>query len=96
MGDLLIRNISDALRADIESLARKRGQSLSDTAREALRAGIVAVGNRDAVAKAAPAGERLRAIFAGAFESNEEADEFQRNLDQVRRGDFGRPIPDPE
>ncbi|MEJ6781866.1 plasmid stabilization protein [Aminobacter sp. Piv2-1] len=96
MGDLLIRNIPEALRSDIESLARKRGQSLSETAREALRAGIEAASARDKDIEPLPAGERLRSIFAGVFDTEEEADEFAEILVEARRNAFGRPVPEPE
>ena len=40
MGDLLIRNIAEALRADLDRLADETGQSLSETAKAALRDGV--------------------------------------------------------
>jgi antitoxin FitA len=41
-----------------------------------------------------PMGQRLKAIFDGAFESQEEADEFHRILESERKNDLGRPLPD--
>ncbi|MBD0413359.1 ribbon-helix-helix protein, CopG family [Oryzicola mucosus] len=94
MGDLLIRNIPEALRADIEALARRKGQSLSEAAREALRAGVAAVGKATEENDRLPAGDRLKAIFAGVFESDDEAEAFQKELEAMRRNDIGRPVPD--
>ena len=42
MGDLLIRNISDALKRDIAAAADRTGRSLSDEAKELLRKGLIA------------------------------------------------------
>ena len=42
MGDLLIRNISEALKRDIAAAADKAGRSLSDEAKELLRKGLIA------------------------------------------------------
>lgn len=94
MGDLLIRNIPDALKADLQKLADKKGQSLSKAAQEALRAGLAAAAQQHGKTDALPPGDRLREIFAGAFESDAEAEEFRKALDDVRKSDFGRPPPD--
>jgi plasmid stability protein len=40
MGDLLIRNIADALKTDLDALADRTGRSLSETAKEVLRDGV--------------------------------------------------------
>ena len=93
MGDLLIRNVPSAVRSDIQRLADETGQSLSDTAREALRAGVDAMSKRQAEEATTPPGQRLRQIFSGVFETDEEFEEFQRILDGVRRSP-GRPVPE--
>jgi hypothetical protein len=36
----------------------------------------------------------LRAIFEGTFESEREADEFHRYLDEERKNSIPRPLPD--
>ena len=93
MGDLLIRNISKAVRSDIERLAENSGKSLSDTAREALRAGVEAMSKRQAEKAGTPPGQRFKEIFSSVFETDGEFEEFQQALDEVRRGP-SRPVPD--
>jgi antitoxin FitA len=41
VGDLLIRNLENELRRDLESLARRERRSLSDVAKQLLRRGVV-------------------------------------------------------
>ncbi|MDI6025525.1 plasmid stabilization protein [Corticibacterium sp. UT-5YL-CI-8] len=94
MGDLLIRNIPEALRADIAALARRKGQSLSEAAREALRTGVAAAGKAAEDSDRLPAGDQLRAIFAGVFVNDDEAEAFQKELEAMRRNDIGRPVPE--
>ena len=93
MGDLLIRNISNALKSDIERLARSSGRSLSDTAQEALRAGVEVISKRQSERSPIPPGQKLRELFSGVFETDEEFEEFQNVMEEVRRAP-GRPIPD--
>jgi len=95
MGDLLIRNVAEALKTDLDQLADRTGQSLSDAAKEALWEGVNLVKRRLASdADKLPLGQRLQAAFAGAFESQDEAEEFHRSLDEQRKKDTGRPLPD--
>lgn len=95
MGDLLIRNIADALKADLDELAGRTGHSLSDTAKEALREGVDQAKRRLSSNEAElPLGQRLKAIFEGVFDTQEEAEEFHRYLEEQRKNDFGRPLPD--
>lgn len=93
MGDMLIRNIPEAWKADIDTLAKRGDRSRTDLAREALRVGLDEIARKQSGEDNTPPGDRLRAIFKGIFDTNEEADEFQRDLDEVRRGDYGRPFP---
>ena len=89
MGDLLIRNISDALKRDIAAAADRAGRSLSDEAKELLRKGLIA--DSDIKPAEGSAYEVLRAAF-GADEGS--GDEFAAILDEVeaeRKRDFGRP-----
>jgi hypothetical protein len=44
--------------------------------------------------KRVPTGQRLRAIFDSVFGSHEEAEEFHCALENERKNDFGRPLPD--
>lgn len=95
MGDLLIRNVPDALKADLNELADLSGESISETAKQALREGVAAVRSKRSVERdALPMGQRLQSLFSGLFDSQEEAEEFHRMLEEERRTDFGRPLPD--
>jgi hypothetical protein len=95
MGDLLIRNIAEALKTDLDALADHTGRSLTDTAKDALREGVELAKKRLASqADVLPLGQRLKAIYDGAFESEAEAEEYYRYLDQQRKGATGRPLPD--
>jgi len=90
MGDLLIRNISDALKRDIAAAADRTGRSLSDEAKELLRRGLIAKSDIKPLDKQ-PAYDVLRAAF-GADEGL--GDDFSVVLDEIeaeRKRDFGRP-----
>jgi len=95
MGDLLIRNIPEAMRADLDGLADLADSSLSDAAKLAIGEGIEAVKKRLSAGKGEiPMGDRLRRIFTGVFETNEEAEEFLGEIERDRKSDFGRALPD--
>lgn len=90
MGDLLIRNISDALKHDIAAAADRTGRSLSDEAKELLRKGLIAESDIKP-AEGRSAYDVLRAAF-GADDGL--GDDFAAILDEVeaeRKKDFGRP-----
>ncbi len=95
MGDLLIRNIPEPLKRDIEQAARKAGHSLSGKAIELLRRGIVAEREH----KPDPGLSAWDAIRS-AYTSHEGLDEeFARVMEEVeaeRKRDFGRPTKDSE
>jgi antitoxin FitA len=93
MGDLLIRDIPEALKADLARIADRKGESLSETAKSAMLHGLDVVKRLDAQEMALPMGQRLRQIFGGMFETDDEAEEFQRVLDEIRRAPQ-RPLPD--
>lgn len=84
MGDLLIRDVPEGWRQEMKKLAARNGTSLSQTAREALRVGIDTVARRSKEEHDLPPGQRLRSILGGAFETQEESDEFQRILERIR------------
>ena len=92
MSDLLIRNIPDRLKGDIEKRARAAGRSLSDEAKSLLRKGLL----NDAEA-ARPAGETaydsMRRAFSGAHLSASEFAILSEAFDDNRR-DMGRPSDD--
>ena len=95
MGDLLIRNIPEAMRADLDRLANLADSNLSDAAKLAINEGIEAAKKRLAAnEQEIPMGDRLRQIFSGVFETNEEAEEFLGEIERERKTDFGRPMPD--
>jgi plasmid stability protein len=97
MGDLLIRNVAEALKADLDMLANRKGQSLSDAAKEALRDGIELAKDRLAAkSDELPLGQRLKAIFEGVFETQEGAEEFHQYLEEQRKAGVSRPLPDVE
>lgn len=90
MGDLLIRNISDALKRDIAAAADRAGRSLSDEAKELLRKGLTA--EKDT----RPAEERsaydvLRAAFGDFRLTDEEHEELTAAIDESRKSERDRP-----
>jgi hypothetical protein len=94
MGDLLIRNIPEAMKTDLSEIANLTGSNLTETAKLALREGIEATKKRlESEADERPLGDRLREIFAGVFDTNQEAEEFHREIERERKSDFGRPLP---
>jgi hypothetical protein len=96
MGDLLIRDFPEALKRDIETAAKRDGQSLSVKSIELLRKSIAA----ERVADEQPfvsAWDALRPIMYDG--NDEEAEDFARIMEEIeaeRRRDFGRPAPDLE
>lgn len=67
MGDLLIRNLDDALKRELQERARHSGRSLSDEAIVLLRRSLHAPG-----AENVPAGEWLRGILGEERWTDEE------------------------
>ncbi|MEO3997651.1 plasmid stabilization protein [Mesorhizobium sp. CAU 1732] len=95
MGDMLIRNIPDALKDEIAQAAAKGGASLSSEAIGILRDGLQAR-QKSAVRKGKSAWDVLRPLF---YDENdpEAGEEFAKIMDEVeaeRKRDFGRPVPD--
>lgn len=92
MGDLLIRNIPDALKVEITNLAERAGRSLSDEAKELLRKGLMAEEARTAD-RGLSAWDRLRPVLVN--DNPQSGEEFARLLDEIeveRKTDFGRPV----
>ena len=94
MGDLLIRNISDALKRDISARAEKNGNSLSDEAKNLLQKAIIDTAKADVPTKSA--WEAMREILAPKNEAEaREAEEYAKIMDEIeakRKKDFGRPF----
>ncbi|WP_111561596.1 FitA-like ribbon-helix-helix domain-containing protein [Rhizobium sp.] len=91
MGDLLIRNISDALKRDISARAEKNGNSLSDEAKNLLQKAIIDVPGADTPTRSAL--DVFREIFSPL--TDDEREEFAKIMDDIeaeRKKDFGRPL----
>lgn len=96
MGDLLIRNIPDAIRQSLAERAERSGRSVSDEVTEILgeelRRGMYAVRGTEI-----SAGESLRSVFAPL--TPEERDAFSAVMEDIeaeRKKDLGRPLEDLE
>ncbi len=93
MGDLLIRNIPDALKRKLEIAAKRDGQSLSAEAVKLLHEKLA---EEEAEPKSfVSAWDVLRPLMYSG--DPEEAEEFARAMEEVeamRKHDFGRPVPD--
>ncbi len=92
MGDLLIRNVSEAMKIDLAKKARESGRSLSEEAKVRIRNSLAEEG--EPKRKFANAYEAIRSAFeeAGAID-----DEYAKIMDEIeadRKRDFGRPLPD--
>jgi plasmid stability protein len=90
MGDLLIRNISDALKRDIAAAADRTGRSLSDEAKELLRKGLIAEKDFKPMEEL-NAYDALRAAVADCLMTDEEHDEFMAAIEESRKNDLARP-----
>jgi plasmid stability protein len=94
MGDLLIRNISDAMKRDIALRAEKNGNSLSDEAKSLLQKAIFDTPGADPPARSA--WDAMREILAPKNEAEaREAEEYAKIMDEIeaeRKKNFGRPF----
>jgi hypothetical protein len=91
MGDLLIRDVPEPLKREIEQAARKGGQSLSIKAIDLLRKGMVA----EKETKSEPGLSAWDAIRTAFASENAVGDEFAQMMDEIeaeRKRDFGRSI----
>jgi len=91
MGDLLIRNIPDAMKRDIALRAEKNGNSLSDEAKSLLQKAMTDTSGTDAPTRSALDG--FREIFSPLTEHEQE--QFAGIMDEIeaeRKKDFGRPL----
>ncbi|MGB3833665.1 MAG: plasmid stabilization protein [Mesorhizobium sp.] len=94
MGDLLIRNIPEALKREIDRMAKRDGQSLSAKSIDLLRSSIEGRQEPDG-RPFVSAWDVLRPILYA--DDDREADEFAKvmeEVEQARKRDFGRPMPD--
>ncbi|WP_292550016.1 plasmid stabilization protein [Mesorhizobium sp.] len=89
MGDMLIRNIPEPLKREIEQAARKDGLSLSGKAIDLLSKAMVAE-QEPRLEPALSAWDAIRATFAA---ENAIGDEFAKVMSEIeaeRKRDFGR------
>ncbi|MBX4862548.1 plasmid stabilization protein [Rhizobium sophorae] len=68
MGDLLIRDVPDAMKRQLQESAQRNGRSLSEEAIEIIRRQIAAERS------GAPAGQRLRSLMGGERLSDDEVE----------------------
>ncbi|MEO5324935.1 plasmid stabilization protein [Mesorhizobium sp. CC13] len=91
MGDLLIRNIPEAVKREIAEAAKARGQSRSDKAVDLLQKGLLAERSDDSAPKGS-AWETLRAVFESEGAIGDEFAEVMEEIEAQRKRDFGRPV----
>ncbi len=93
MGDLLIRNVPEAVKRDLERSAKRDGRSLSATAIDILAKSLA---EKQADEKPfVSAWDELRPLLYSG--NAEEAEEFGRIMEEVeieRKRDFGRQLAD--
>lgn len=94
MGDLLVRNIPDAMKHDIAAAAKRAGVSLSDKAKDLLRQGLRQE-QADTPSPPRSAWEALRHVVLSSQPDDEFA-EIMRDIEAERKKDAGRPIAFPE
>jgi antitoxin FitA len=91
MGDMLIRNVSDAMKRDIAARAERNGRSLSDETKALIQKAMMITGTENSLER--PALDGLREVFLPL--TPEERDEFSEIMEEVeaeRKKDFGRPV----
>lgn len=89
MSDMLIRNVPEPLKREIEQAARKVGQSLSGKAIDLLWKGMIA----EKEARLEPnlsAWESVRSAFADESAIDNEFAETMAEIEADRKRDFGR------
>lgn len=94
MGDLLIRNIDEALKRGIIELAQTNGRSLSDEAKALI--GEAMAGKRPEPTDGQSAADTIRAIFAREGAIGDEYADIMDEVEAERKKEFGRPFEDLE
>jgi len=90
MADMLIKDIPEPLKREIELAARKGGESLSGKAIDLLRKGISAErGGRSRPSLSA--WDAIRSAFAAENAIGDEYAEIMDKIEAERRSDHGRP-----
>lgn len=93
MGDLLVRDIPDAIKQDLVARARKSGRSLSDEAAHMISKGLAADESKPAEDSGRNFVDDLLCLFADI--PDEERQQFSEIMDEIeeqRKKDFGRPF----
>ncbi|MEW6629652.1 MAG: plasmid stabilization protein [Pseudomonadota bacterium] len=93
MGDMLIRNIPEPLKHEIEDAARLAGQSLSGKAIDLLRKGIVAEKKVESKQDLC-AWDAIRSAFEVENAVDDGFAEIMNEIEAERKGDFGRLVED--
>lgn len=96
MGDLLVRNISEAMKRSLAERADQAGRSLSDEVKAILQRELTSSGAGER-RREPSALETLRSIMVA--DSEEEAEEYIKIMEEIeaeRKRDFGRPVEDLE
>ncbi|EJC82293.1 hypothetical protein Rleg4DRAFT_3999 [Rhizobium leguminosarum bv. trifolii WSM2297] len=92
MGDLLIRNISDAMKRDIAEAAQRSGNSLSDEAKDLLRDALQR--KTEAKSETVSVYDAIRAAFVSENAVDDEFAAIMEEIEAARKKDFGRPFED--
>ncbi|CCV10076.1 hypothetical protein [Mesorhizobium sp. STM 4661] len=93
VGDMLIRNVPEPLKREIEQAARKVGQSLSGKAIDLLWKGMIAE-NEARLEPNLSAWDSIRSAFADESAIGNEFAEIMGEIEAERKRDFGRPKED--
>lgn len=91
MGDILIRDIPDAMKAGLSRSASKNGRSLSDEAKDRLRVSL------ETEPEGMPAMNAFDAIRSAFIDAGGGDGEFAKIMDEIEaesKKDFGRPFED--
>jgi plasmid stability protein len=93
MGNLLIRDISLALKEEISVAANSNGRSISDEVKFRLRIDSQ-TSERETASQGKSSGaglyDQIRAIFHGVFETDAEFEEFELEIEESRKNEFAK------
>ena len=87
MPDLLIRNLPDDMKRDIELKAKESGRSLSEQAKRLLAQALEAEKPKKGFAT------MVREAYSDCLITDEEHDELWGEIERERKSNFGRPLP---
>ena len=93
MGDLLIRDVPDAIKQDLLARANKSGRSLSEETKHVISRGLSAEEIEPSESAGGAFAESLLRLFADI--PDEEKQQFSEIMDEIedqRKKDFGRPF----